>query len=181
MGCTLVGARAPAPGHHLVGSRCRPVSSGFGARQGRAGHRTLTRLPAPGNPLWSGSDGSCFRPARSRGLTGPASLSCAVSLCHQDSEAPSTSPSRSGSGTVTASTAGSARCRWWAAASSPRGTTSCAPTAGRTSEAHASLLATQIPSSLGRPRRLGPTGHEPFLSCSSVMLTLFTLPSFVLV
>ena len=47
---------------------------------------------------------------------------------------PSTSPSRNGSGTTTASTARSARCRWWAEASSRRGTTSCAPTAGRTSE-----------------------------------------------
>uniref|UniRef100_A0A8I5R5V2 LIM zinc-binding domain-containing protein n=1 Tax=Papio anubis TaxID=9555 RepID=A0A8I5R5V2_PAPAN len=60
--------------------------------------------------------------------------------CKKDLAAQNTSPLRNGSGITTALTVRSAPSHWWGVASSQRGTTSCAPTVGKTSEVNTEKL-----------------------------------------
>uniref|UniRef100_A0A5F9DRH4 Four and a half LIM domains 2 n=1 Tax=Oryctolagus cuniculus TaxID=9986 RepID=A0A5F9DRH4_RABIT len=94
--------------------------------------------------------------------------------CKKELVAQNTSPSRSGSGTTTASTARSAPCPWWGGASSQRGTTSCARTAAKTSEG---------PAGIARSRCLSHTHTHTFmyfLSPPAILCSGFHLPHVLL-
>uniref|UniRef100_A0AAA9TFS6 Four and a half LIM domains 2 n=2 Tax=Bos TaxID=9903 RepID=A0AAA9TFS6_BOVIN len=146
--CSACSARSPSP----------PGASRTGSSPG-----TASASCAP--PARSRCRASASRPATSSPTAWAASATCtprsvpAAPTPSADWAAPSTSPSRSGSGITTASTARSARCRWWGEASSRRGMTSCAPTAGRTSERLPTTLTpppTQVPARAARRRCLLP-------------------------
>uniref|UniRef100_A0A8C0E7F5 LIM zinc-binding domain-containing protein n=1 Tax=Balaenoptera musculus TaxID=9771 RepID=A0A8C0E7F5_BALMU len=118
--CSAFSAKSPSP-----------------AGASRTGSSPGTASASCAPPARSRCRASASRPATSSPTAWAASATCtprsapAAPAPSADWVAPSTSPSRSGSGTTTALTARSARCRWWGEASSRRGTTSLCPDCGK--------------------------------------------------